>query len=168
MVSQAFSQVFRPEFKCSIRIPRIAGWKQKEHPLLYNALHIGDQVISIAGVTVSSANEANKIIRNTPSLYVSTKCPQSFEFSGELILEIFQIEFIIRRIPFGRVYAIRREIDRQCLGLIRDGNTATIIDVIPNSLSARHGLPPKVRFKFSNFPFKTQLTQQLTVSGQIL
>lgn len=56
----------------------------------------------------------------------------------------FQIEFIIRRVPFGRVYAIRREIDRQCLGLIRDGNTATIVDVVPNSLSARHGLPPKV------------------------
>lgn len=58
---------------------------------------------------------------------------------------VLQIEFIIRRVPFGRVYAIRREIDRQCLGLIRDGNTATIVDVVPNSLSARHGLPPKVK-----------------------
>lgn len=55
-----------------------------------------------------------------------------------------QIELLIRRIPFGRVYAIRRDIERQCLGLIRDGNTATIVDVVPNSLSARHGLPPKV------------------------
>lgn len=55
-----------------------------------------------------------------------------------------QIELIIRRVPFGRVYAIRREVDRQCLGLIRDGNTATIVDVVPNSLSARHGLAPKV------------------------
>lgn len=43
------------------------------------------------------------------------------------------------------MYAIRREIDRQCLGLIRDGNTATIVDVVPNSLSARHGLPPKAQ-----------------------
>lgn len=32
----------------------------------------------------------------------------------------------------------------QCLGLIRDGNSATIVDVVPNSLAARHGLPPKV------------------------
>lgn len=65
------------------------------------------------------------------------------------MLECFlQIEFIIRRVPFGRVYAIRREIDRQCLGLIRDGNTATIVDVVPNSLSARHGLPPKVSLNF--------------------
>lgn len=58
---------------------------------------------------------------------------------------LLQIEFIIRRIPFGRVFAIRREVDRQCLGLIRDGNSATIIDVIPNSLSARHGLLPKAQ-----------------------
>lgn len=55
-----------------------------------------------------------------------------------------QVELIIRRVPFGRVYAIRRELDAQCLGLIRDGNTATIVDVVPNSLAARHGLPPKV------------------------
>lgn len=59
-------------------------------------------------------------------------------------ITIFKIELIIRRIPFGRVYAIRREMDGQCLGLIRDGNTATIVDVVPKSLSARHGLPPKV------------------------
>lgn len=41
------------------------------------------------------------------------------------------------------MFAIKREVDRQCLGLIRDGNTATIVDVVPNSLSARNGLPPK-------------------------
>lgn len=51
---------------------------------------------------------------------------------------------LVRRIPFGRGYAIRRERESQCLGLIRDGNTATIVDVVPNSLAARHGLPPKV------------------------
>lgn len=48
-----------------------------------------------------------------------------------------QIELIIRRVPFGRVYAIRREMDGQCLGLIRDGNTATIVDVVPKSLSGK-------------------------------
>lgn len=58
---------------------------------------------------------------------------------------LLQIELLIRRIPFGRVYAIRRDIERQCLGLIRDNNTPTIVDVVPNSLSARHGLPPKVK-----------------------
>ncbi|XP_023294186.2 mucin-5AC [Lucilia cuprina] len=102
----------------------VAGWKQKEHPVLYNALHIGDQLLSIAGVTISSATEANKIIRNTNTLFV---------------------EVLVRRIPFGRGYAIRREREGQCLGLIRDGNTSTIVDVVPNSLAARHGLPPKAQ-----------------------
>ncbi|XP_004530197.1 uncharacterized protein LOC101459177 [Ceratitis capitata] len=102
----------------------VAGWKQKEHPVLYNALHIGDQLLSIAGTAVTTANEANKIIRNTNTLFV---------------------EVLVRRIPFGRGYAIRREREGQCLGLIRDGNTATIVDVVPNSLAARHGLPPKAQ-----------------------
>lgn len=102
----------------------ISGWKQKDYPILYTALHIGDQLVSVAGVNISSAAEANKIIRNVGTIY---------------------IELIIRRIPFGRVYAIRREMDGQCLGLIRDGNTATIVDVVPKSLSARHGLPPKAQ-----------------------
>lgn len=57
---------------------------------------------------------------------------------------LLQVEVLVRRIPFGRGYAIRREREGQCLGLIRDGNTATIVDVVPNSLAARHGLPPKV------------------------
>uniref|UniRef100_A0A182VY29 PH domain-containing protein n=1 Tax=Anopheles minimus TaxID=112268 RepID=A0A182VY29_9DIPT len=102
----------------------VAGWKQKEHPVLYNALHIGDQMISVAGVAIMSAADAHKAIRAAPGLFV---------------------ELIIRRVPFGRVYAIRRELDGQCLGLIRDGNTATIVDVVPNSLAARHGLPPKAK-----------------------
>ncbi|XP_049278822.1 mucin-5AC [Anopheles funestus] len=102
----------------------VAGWKQKEHPVLYNALHIGDQMISVAGAAIMSAADAHKAIRAAPGLFV---------------------ELIIRRVPFGRVYAIRRELDGQCLGLIRDGNTATIVDVVPNSLAARHGLPPKAK-----------------------
>lgn len=52
---------------------RVCGWKQKEHPMLYNALHIGDQLISIEGVSVSSASDAHKILRsNCFSLYVGT------------------------------------------------------------------------------------------------
>lgn len=49
----------------------VAGWKQKEHPVLYNALHIGDQLLSVAGNPVTSATEANKIIRSSQSLFVS-------------------------------------------------------------------------------------------------
>lgn len=102
----------------------IAGWKQKEHPMLYNALHIGDRLVSVAGLSVGTAAEVNRLIRSSQSAY---------------------IEFIVRRLPFGRVYAIRREMDGQCLGLIRENNTATIVDIIPNGLAARHGLPAKAK-----------------------
>lgn len=49
----------------------VGGWKQKEHPMLYNALHIGDQLVSIGGISISSSSEANRVIRNAPGLYVS-------------------------------------------------------------------------------------------------
>lgn len=48
----------------------VSGWKQKEHPMLYNALHIGDQIISIAGITITNAKEANKIINNATGQFV--------------------------------------------------------------------------------------------------
>lgn len=76
-------------------------------------------------------------------------CEYDYDFFSLIFLfEFFtsyQVEMIIRRVPFGRVYAIRREIESQCLGLIRDGNTAVIVDVVPNSLAARFGLAPKVK-----------------------
>lgn len=92
--------------------------------MLYNALHIGDRLVSVAGLSVGTAAEVNRLIRSSQSAY---------------------IEFIVRRLPFGRVYAIRREMDGQCLGLIRENNTATIVDIIPNGLAARHGLPAKAK-----------------------
>lgn len=106
----------------------VAGWKQKDHPMLYNALHIGDRLVSVAGIPVTggvtNAGEVNKIIRATQSVY---------------------IELIVRRVPFGRVYAIKRDMDGQCLGLIRESNSATIVDIIPNGLAARHKLPVKAK-----------------------
>lgn len=53
----------------------ISGWKQKDYPMLYNALHIGDQLVSVAGVNITCAADANKIIRNVASLYVSNLFP---------------------------------------------------------------------------------------------
>lgn len=81
--------------------------------------------MSIAGIKINSASEANKVIRNASTLFV---------------------EILVRRIPFGRAYAIRRDREGQCLGLIRDGNTSTIVEVIPNSLAAKQGLTPLVSF----------------------
>lgn len=49
----------------------VCGWKQKEYPMLYNALHIGDQLVTVAGVNVGCMADVHKIIRNVTGLYVS-------------------------------------------------------------------------------------------------
>ncbi|XP_039283251.1 uncharacterized protein LOC111051549 isoform X2 [Nilaparvata lugens] len=100
----------------------IAGWKQKEHPMLYNALHIGDKVISVAGVRVQNSCDAHKLIRGAPSLYVA---------------------LVIRRVPCGRVLAVRREWEGQCVGVVQEGGTAEIKEVVAGGLAAQGGLPPR-------------------------
>lgn len=48
----------------------ISGWKQREHPLLYNVLHIGDQLLCIENTLVSNASDAHRILRSSCTLYV--------------------------------------------------------------------------------------------------
>ncbi|KAL1461488.1 hypothetical protein WDU94_013379 [Cyamophila willieti] len=92
---------------------RIAGWKQKEHPMLYNALHIGDQVLKIMGQFVQNAADAQKLIRSKHGIYV---------------------EFVIKRVPRGQVFAMCREHQGQSLGIVQE-NTAEIKDIVPNSIA---------------------------------
>jgi hypothetical protein len=47
-----------------VKLNRICGWKQKEHPMLYNVLHIGDKVLNIAGISVKSAADAYRILES--------------------------------------------------------------------------------------------------------
>lgn len=52
---------------------------------------------------------------------------------------------MIRRVPFGRVFAIRRDVEGQSLGITQEGNTAEIRDVMPGGLAASHGLTPRAQ-----------------------
>ena len=58
---------------------------------------------------------------------------------------MWQVEFVIRRVPFGRVFAIRRDVEGQSLGIVQEGNTAEIRDVAPGGLAACHGLVPRAQ-----------------------
>lgn len=58
---------------------------------------------------------------------------------------VFQVEIVILRVPFGRVLAIRRDTEGQNLGIVQEGNTAEIRDLIPGSPAARHGLTPRAQ-----------------------
>ncbi|RWS29394.1 hypothetical protein B4U80_07903 [Leptotrombidium deliense] len=99
----------------------VAGWKQKQYPQLHNTFHIGDSVISICGQKVSSANEAYKMMKQ----------------------QSLVIEIVLQRVPLGKVFIMKREFDSQELGITRNGNSAEVIDVVPDSLADKCGLGPK-------------------------
>lgn len=103
-------------FKIKFVYYRVAGWRQKEKPLLYNVFHIGDQIIRVGHCNVSSSTDIHRLL----------KCDGSI-----------QVEFIVRRMPFGRVFHLRREAEGQSLGLVTEISGAEIREVIPGSLVSR-------------------------------
>lgn len=56
---------------------------------------------------------------------------------------LLQVEFIIRRLPYGKVFALKRSRDGEPLGLVAEGGSGEISEVLPDGLAARYGLPPK-------------------------
>ena len=91
----------------------IAGWKQRDYPILFNAFHIGDQILSVAGQPVRTASDFNKLVKSKP---VGSAASQ----------EVPHVEVIVRRLPFAQVYHLKREVDGQPLGLVMCGNTSEV------------------------------------------
>ena len=85
---------------------------------------LGDQILSINGIPVENSRRANKIIKEGRGL----------------------VEIIVRRVPLGRVLCIKRQTEGQDLGLVRDGGTARIIDVVSGGLTDKAGLPKHCQF----------------------
>ncbi|XP_014219794.1 uncharacterized protein LOC106647776 [Copidosoma floridanum] len=85
----------------------IAGWKHKDHPLLYNVLHIGDLVLSVAGVPLNGASSVKDIIKNNTSP---------------------RVEMIVRRLPHGRVTTLTRRNESEDFG-IEIGSSNEILSV---------------------------------------
>lgn len=101
----------------------IAGFKP--NPQLY-VFHIGDQLLAINNIAnIKSIADAHKFIKMCAGLFV---------------------EVTIKRLPFAGIYIIKRDFENQCLGLIRDG--PSLLDIIPNSVASRSGIPIR--------PFKSQ------------
>ena len=103
----------------------VVGWKQRDYPVLFNAFHIGDQVISVSGVLIRSSSEFSKLVKLK---------------SADLHTEI-----IIRRAPFGQVFYLKPDIEGQSLGLILANGTAEVKEVLPGSVAAAAGVPARVR-----------------------
>lgn len=47
---------------------------------------------------------------------------------------------MIRRVPFGRVFALRRSSEGEDLGVVLEGNTAEVKDVVAGSIAANSGV----------------------------
>ncbi|KAH9522750.1 hypothetical protein DERF_006311 [Dermatophagoides farinae] len=108
----------------------IAGWKQRDHPYLHNTFHIGDKLISINGVTIETAQQAKQFIKKQTT---ST-----------------HLDFIIRRVPFGQIYCLKRSYDGEDLGLKREKGTGQITQVIEGSVAYRYGLTSHCQFYSDN------------------
>ncbi|XP_064466051.1 uncharacterized protein LOC135377509 [Ornithodoros turicata] len=97
----------------------IAGWNQKDHPLLHNVFHVGDRLRSVAGARVTTVQDVVRVIKS----------------------QGVTVEFVVHRLPHGRVFAIKRDVEGQELGLVRERGTPEIAEVKPGGLAAKHGLP---------------------------
>jgi hypothetical protein len=96
----------------------IAGFKPNAQLYVF---HFGDQLVAVNNITnIKSAADAQKFIKMCAGLYV---------------------EITINRLPFAGIYMIKRDFENQCLGLIRDG--PSLLDIIPNSIASRSGIPNK-------------------------
>jgi len=78
-------------------LSRVAGWNQKERPLLQNIFHLGDKVLSVNGETFATAQKLNKMVKRADS---ETK-----------------FEIIVRRMPFGKAYFVHRNVDNEDIGI---------------------------------------------------
>lgn len=58
--------------------------------MLYTALHIGDQLISLGGKIVNNATDAQKLIRAWPSLYVRITNIDNFHVELLLVVVLFK------------------------------------------------------------------------------
>ena len=67
--------------------------------------HLGDEIILVNSFKITSAKEAYCLIRESDEI----------------------TEFLIRRVPFGKPFLLKRDYAGQELGIVREGNTAEIL-----------------------------------------
>ena len=103
----------------------VVGWKQREFPVLYNAFHVGDQILTVSGTPIRTVSEFSKAVK------AKTEPPH--------------VEIVIRRVPFAQVFHLRRDVsDAQPLGLVTSPS-GEIKEVVAASPAASHGMTSKVR-----------------------
>jgi len=77
--------------------------------------HIGDQIVRVGHCNVTSSADIQRLLKADGST---------------------QIEFIVRRVPFGRVFHLRREADGQPVGIVTD-LSSEVHEVVAGGLAAQ-------------------------------
>lgn len=90
--------------------------------MLYNALHIGDQLVSVGDIPIRSSAEAQKLLKGP---------------AGPTV------ELVVRRLPLGKVLTLQRPRGGGDVGLLPDSNNISEISVVPGGAAARAGLTPR-------------------------
>jgi len=100
----------------------VAGWRQRDFPVLYNAFHVGDRIVSVGGQSVRTASEFSKLVK-----------PK----------DVGHVEIVIRRTPFARVHYLRKEVDGQPVGVLTQGGSSEIKEIVSGSPASQHGMTAK-------------------------
>ncbi|XP_011297013.1 uncharacterized protein [Fopius arisanus] len=122
----------------------IAGWKQKEHPFLYNVLHVGDMVISVAGISPPNAATIRDIMKG-----ITTP----------------RVEVIVRRLPYAQALTLTKRTDTEDFGLEVNGNEVSGVSGVALNL----GLSPLAEATDPTAPAGSNTTWTLTeINGRPL
>lgn len=81
----------------------------------------------MAGQPIRTASDFNKLVKSKPEK------------------DVPHVEIIVRRLPFAQVFYLKREVDGQPLGLVLNGNTSEVREIVPGSPAAIHGMSARVR-----------------------
>ena len=126
----------------------VAGWKQREFPVLYNAFHVGDQILTVSGIPIKTVSEFNKHVRQKSASSQASGPPTSstnLTTNQSSFEHLPHVEIIVRRLPFAQVFHLKREVDAQPLGIVLNNATAEIKEIVPGSPAGLVGMTPKIR-----------------------
>lgn len=95
------------------------GWRQQAYPHLADRFHIGDRIVEVDGRPMASVKCLQSCLRG---------CSDN-------------VQLTLQRLPFAKVICIKRDFDRQHLGIVCDPSRPTVVtNVLDNSLAERAGL----------------------------
>ena len=60
----------------------VAGWRHRDFPVLYNAFHVGDQILTVAGQHIKTVSEFNKLVKRPAVATSNVAGPAKNNFLG--------------------------------------------------------------------------------------